>query len=161
MLPWRVVPAALLAGSLLVTAFTARADCAKSEQREALKVSLLRAYLMNIAMFCSEPHRLPEALAPHTSEARAAEQLSIQHFGSVENFRGYIAWRTKRQVEELSKAGPRACPAALSIFDRLPSEPAPGVLAAFAARPDIAASLQRGAHPLCPSEQEQLAPPAG
>ncbi|WP_424139110.1 hypothetical protein, partial [Roseomonas chloroacetimidivorans] len=132
-----------------------------SEQREALKVSLLRGYLMNIAMFCSEAHRLPEALRPHMPEIRAAEKLSIQHFGSVENFRGYIASRTKQQIEELSRIGPRACPAALSIFDRLPSEPGPGALAAFAGRPDIFASLQQGTHPLCPPEQEQRVHPSG
>ncbi|WP_424136784.1 hypothetical protein [Roseomonas chloroacetimidivorans] len=109
---------------------------------------------MNIAMFCNEPGRLPVALAPHMPEIRATKQLSIQHFGSAEDFRNYIATRTKRQIEELSRVGPRACPAALSIFDRLPSEPAPGALASFAGRPDVVVSLQQGTHPLCPPEQE-------
>ncbi len=161
MVSWRLVPAALLAGCLLVTALPERAHCAKAEQREALKVSLLRAYLMNIAMFCSEAHRLPEALGPHMPEVRAAERTSIQHFGSVENFRSYISGRTKQQIEALSKAGPRVCPSALSIFDRLPSEPAVGALAALAGRQDIIVSLQKGTHPFCPSEQEQRSYPPG
>ncbi len=161
MLPRRLVPAAILIASLLASSAPAWAHCAKQEDREALKVSLLRVYLMNIAMFCNEPGRLLDALAPHTPEIRAAEDLSVQHFGSADNFRNYIATRTKRQIEELSRAGPRACPAALSIFDRLPSRPAPGALAAFADQPDIVVSLQQGTHPLCPPEQEQRLIPAG
>jgi hypothetical protein len=106
---------------------------------------------VNVAMFCGEPYRLPDALAPHMPEIRAAERISIEQFGSLGNFRSYMACRAERQLEDLFKTGPNSCPAALSIFDRLPPEPGPGALAAFAAGPDAPVLLEQGSRPTCSS----------